>query len=82
MTRTRAAEVHARAPVVECYSGFTYAQEPRAFTFLGQRREIVQTEHSWREPDGPRFRVRTFDGRRWDLAYDDTRSLWSLRQLT
>jgi len=82
MTRSGAAEVNASAPLVECYSGHTYAQEPRAFTWLGQRQDVVETERFWREPDGPRFRVRTGDGQRWDLAYDDAKSSWSLRKLT
>jgi len=82
MTRIGAADVSARALVVECYSGYTYAEEPRAFIWLGQRHEVVQTERCWREPDGPRFRVRTGEGRRWNLAYDDAMSSWSLRRLT
>jgi len=82
MTRSGAAEVNASAPLVECYSGHTYAQEVRSFICLGQRYEVVETERSWREPDGARFRVRTADGLRWDLAYDDAESSWSLIQLT
>ena len=42
---------------VECYSGHTYAQEPRAFEWRGQRYEVVRVVKRWRTPTGPAFRV-------------------------
>jgi hypothetical protein len=42
---------------VECYSGYTYAQEPRAFTWRGQRYEVERVIKRWRTPQGPGFRV-------------------------
>jgi len=66
---------------VECYSGYTYAQEPRAFTWRGQRYEVTEIEHRWREPQGPAFRLRTADGQRWQLAYNEAQDAWSLQVL-
>jgi len=70
-----------REPAVECYSGYTYAQEPRAFTWQGQRYEVVEIEQRWREPAGPVFRLRTADGQRWQLAYNEAQDTWSLQAL-
>lgn len=66
--------------VVECYSGHTYAQEPRAFIWHGERHVVQAVERSWRAPDGPRFLVRTEDGRAYELAYDEGKSEWSVCQ--
>ena len=43
---------------VECYSGYTYAQEPRAFEWGGQRYEVQRLVKRWRTPAGPAFRVK------------------------
>ena len=63
---------------VECYSGHSYAQEPRAFTWQGQRRVIIAVERAWRAPSGPCFRVRTEDGTYFELAYDEHVDKWGL----
>jgi hypothetical protein len=42
---------------VECYSGYTYAQEPRAFEWQGQRYQVRHIAKRWRTPVGPAFRV-------------------------
>jgi hypothetical protein len=42
---------------VECYSGYTYAQEPRAFEWHGRRYEVERIVKRWRTPSGPAFRV-------------------------
>jgi len=65
---------------VECYSGHTYAQEPRAFTWQGQRVEVERVEQALRTPRGPVFRVRTVDGRRVTLAYDEAGDRWAITQ--
>lgn len=66
---------------VHCYSGATYAEDVRGFTWKGRPYEVVETERRWRTPGGPRFRVRTSDGQRWLLAYDETERTWELSQL-
>ena len=42
---------------VECYSGHTYAQEPRAFEWEGRRYDVERIVKRWRTPAGPCFRV-------------------------
>jgi len=67
---------------VECYSGHTYAQEPRAVvTQSGQRFPVAQVEERWRTPSGPVFRVRTQTGDRLDLAYIESDGRWTVSHL-
>ncbi len=61
---------------VECYSGYTYAQEPRAFMWGGARLPISTVERAWRTPSGRAFRVLTSDGRRFRLSYDEATDSW------
>jgi hypothetical protein len=42
---------------VECYSGHTYAQEPRAFEWEGLRYRVGRVVKRWHTPAGPGFRV-------------------------
>ena len=42
---------------IECYSGYTYAQEPRAVVWRGERYEVQRIVKRWRTPAGPAFRV-------------------------
>ncbi len=63
---------------MECYSGYTYAQRPRAFVWQGRRCSVSRTERQWRTPDGPAFRVHTADGRRFTLTYDEAADEWSI----
>ncbi len=66
---------------VECYSGHTYAQEPRAFVWQGQSHVVQAVEWAWRTPQGPCFRVRTEDGRRFELIYREIDDRWALSLL-
>mgnify|MGYP005833642941 CR=1 FL=1 len=66
---------------VECYSGHTYAQEPRALTHEGCRYHVVEVERRWLTPHGPRFRVRTETGERFLLMYDTTTDSWQVKRL-
>jgi len=63
---------------VECYSGHTYAQEPRAFVWQGRRHVVQKVERAWRAPKGPRFRVVTDNGDSYELAYNEQADTWSL----
>jgi len=65
--------------VIECYSGHTYAQEPRAFWLEHQRRRVIAVRSRWREPTGPCFDVLADDACAYVLAYDETADCWSLR---
>ena len=68
-------------PGVECYSGHTYAQEPRALTWEGRRYLVAEVEARWRTPDGPTFRVRTEAGERFDLHYHEQVDQWTITNL-
>ena len=69
--------------IVECYSGHTYAQEPRAFVWQGRRHVVRKVERAWRTPEGPHFRVITdVENGEWrmecELAYNEQADTWSL----
>ena len=64
--------------IVECYSGHSYAQEPRAFVWQGQRHVVQKVERAWRIPEGLHFRVLNDDGDRYELAYSEQADTWSL----
>ncbi len=66
--------------IVECYSGHTYAQEPRAFVWHGQRHVVQAVERAWRAPEGSHFLVRTERGGLFELAYDEAEHVWSARE--
>jgi hypothetical protein len=68
--------------VVECYAGSGYPERPRAFRWEGERLEVVDVERRYRSPRGPRFRVRTSDGRRFSLFYDEALDRWDVRLQT
>lgn len=64
---------------VECYSGYQYAQEPRAVEGPEGRAEVVAVLRRWREPQGPAFRVRLSDGADATLIYDEALDQWYIR---
>ena len=63
---------------VECYSGHTYAQEPRVIVWRGFRAPITGVEQTWYAPDGPIFRVLLERGARVDLHYVEQSDEWLL----
>lgn len=67
---------------VECYSGHTYAQEPRVIVWKGHRCLVAQVEQRWRRPEGPAFLVRTEPGDVFELHYHDLEDHWSVRLLS
>ncbi len=67
--------------LVECHSGFTYAERPIALQWEGDRLEIEQIEDSWRIPGGRRFRVRVQDGRVFELFYGELYDEWRIHAL-
>lgn len=73
-----AAEVN---DLVECHSGFEYAERPVAVHWEGQRLEVEIVEISWRIPGGKRFRVRTVDGRRFELFYGELYDEWRVNAI-
>jgi len=68
-------------PAVECYSGHTYAQEPRALVWQGQRYPVIRIEQRWRGTTGPVFWVCTASGDRFELQYHERQERWLVRDL-
>jgi hypothetical protein len=67
---------------VECYSGHTYPQEPRAVVWQGRRFPVVQIERRWRTPEGPAFCVETEPGMPFELRYGELEDIWIIRPLS
>jgi hypothetical protein len=66
---------------VNCYSGHTYAEQPRSFTWEGREYEVEEIERAWLEPGERHFRVRTRDNKLFRLCYNEIQKQWSLTEL-
>ena len=65
--------------VVECHSGHTYADHPKAFYQDDERLEVETIEAEWRRPEGKYFRVKTKNGSIFELIYDETTDCWQIK---
>jgi hypothetical protein len=70
-------QVSSRETVI-CYSGYTYAERPVAFFAEGQRLEVSGVETEWASPSERGFKVRTEDGRRFKLIYNEPGDQWQV----
>ncbi|TLN20505.1 hypothetical protein FDZ74_05420 [bacterium] len=66
--------------LVECHSGYEYAERPIALHWQGQRLEIAAVEAEWRIPGGRCFRVRTTDERKFELFYGELYDEWRINE--
>ena len=66
---------------VNCYSGYTYAEEPRSFSWEGVEYEVVQVDKSWQEPGERYFLVRTRDNKLCKLCYNESQKQWTLTEV-
>ena len=66
---------------VKCYSGHTYAEEPRSFVWDGVEYEVAEIERAWQEPGERHFQVRTKDNKLFQLCYNEAQDKWSLTEL-
>ena len=66
---------------VNCYSGYTYAEEPRSFEWEGMEYEVAEIEKAWVGPGERHFRVKTKDNKLFQLCYNETKQQWSLTEL-
>ena len=66
---------------VNCYSGHTYAEEPRSFEWEGQEYEVEEIEKGWVEPGNRYFQVRTKDNRLFRLCYNEAQDQWSINEV-
>jgi hypothetical protein len=63
---------------VKCYSGHTYAEEPRSFELEGVVYEVEEIIRAWREPGERHFLVKTGDNKLFQLCYNEAEERWSL----
>jgi len=66
---------------VNCYSGHTYAEEPRSFLWQGIEYEVREIKRAWLEPGERYFQVRTRDNKLFQLCYNEIEKRWSLIEL-
>jgi len=67
--------------VVECHSGHTYAERPRAFYWDNERLEVENIEIEWRSPEGKHFRVKVKDGSVFELIFKVANHNWQIREM-
>lgn len=66
---------------VKCYSGHTYAEEPRSFTWGGVEYHVEAIESAWREPGERHFLVRTGGNKLFQICYNEAEERWSLTEV-
>ena len=66
---------------VNCYSGHTYAERPKSFTWQGVEYEVAEIEKAWQEPGKRCFQVSTRDNKLFNLCSNETKNQWSLVEL-
>lgn len=66
---------------VKCYSGYTYAQQPRSFLWLGKEYEVSFIQKEWQEPSKRFFQIRTQDERLFELCYNENQDQWLVTEL-
>lgn len=67
--------------IVECHSGYEYAERPVALWWEGARLEVAEVEATWRISGGKKFRVRVVDGRVFELLYVELYDEWRVHLL-
>lgn len=63
---------------VKCYSGHTYAEEPRSFTCQDLEYEIEEIVKSWQEPGERHFLIRTGGNKSCQICYNERNKRWYL----
>jgi hypothetical protein len=66
---------------VTCYSGNTYAERPVSFVWNGQLYRVVKIEKEWQEPDNKHFIVNTDASNIFELCYNVSHDVWSLKEI-
>jgi len=67
--------------LVECHSGYEYAERPVAVHWQEQRLEVADILDTWRIPGGKCFRVRTTDQRVFELFYGELYAEWRINEI-
>ena len=68
--------------IVECHSGYSYAERPVAFQWEGERLKIKSIVAEWQTPERKHFRVSTTDERIFEIVYDVTGNVWKVLEKT
>ena len=66
---------------VECRSDSTYAERPLSITWEGNRYEVAEIVSRWRGPGEMGFRVKTTDGKAFDLTYREVPDEWLIQPI-
>jgi hypothetical protein len=64
---------------VSAYSGYKANERPRDFTVDEDLYDIAEVEDRWYEPKAMYFRVRTTEGKRYILRYNESGDEWTLQ---
>ncbi len=67
---------------VRAYSGRKYPERPISFLWRGEMYIVEAVEREWITPEGPHFSVRTEEGRRFQLAYQEGAESWRIVPLS
>jgi hypothetical protein len=67
--------------LVECHSGYAYAERPVALRWEDERLEISEILDRWRIPGVLCFRVSVLDGRVFELFYGKLNDEWRITQV-
>ena len=70
------------SPQVKARAGYTYPEEPYAFTWEGLERRVARVEREWREPGRKVYVVRDTANRQFLLAYSESDSSWQVSQFS
>ena len=76
--------VPSQEPIVRCYSGHTYAQEPQTFLWRGREYQVARLENVRRVLDSRnglvtvQFAVETPERGRFRLSYDEAHETWAV----
>ena len=66
---------------VKCYSGHTYAEEPRSFQWRGAEYKVEAIKRAWQEPGERHFLVETEDNKTFQLCYNEVTKRWALTEV-
>jgi hypothetical protein len=64
--------------IVECHSGYAYAERPVALCFDGARLVVAAILTQWLIPNGRCFAVKVEDGREFVLTYNENEDDWTI----
>jgi hypothetical protein len=67
--------------VVECHSGYTYADRPKAMYLNHAWHKVKEIITEWQTPEGKHFRLITKDENSYELIYDIANDRWTCHQL-